>query len=253
MAEDIQIATEPSKKPFIDLNVIRNRQKKILADMENCPDWRREKNGHLYSCDSGLVKYTMEAGKVISIKEKVASNTGSKVWDCNFVMGKYFELNPSIVDGKSVIELGAGLGLLSIIISELGAGKVMCTDVSEMIKSISENISDNNASVEAKEFNFENENHVNFFSESNLSVVVGCNLFFSHQLLKLVSELCQTLLKESMVAYFGDDDKRCTRADTRQAFEDLGFEVKEVPIQSFHENFRCAESYVFEVRKKGAV
>lgn len=253
MAEDYQNANEPSKKPLIDLNVIRKRQKKILADMENCPDWRREKKGHISSYDSGSVKYTMEAGKVITVKENIASNTGSKVWDCNFVMGKYFELNPSIVDGKSVIELGAGLGLLSIIIAELGASKVVCTDVSEMMKAMSENISDNDASVEAKEFNFANQDHVNFFSEYDLSVVVGCNLFFSHHLLRLVSQLCQTLLKKSMVAYFGDDDKRVPRADTRRAFEDLGFEVKEVPIQSFHEDFRCAETYVLEVRTKDAI
>jgi len=57
------------------------------------------------------------------------SNVGLRTWEASLHLAQYLHSHPSLVQGRSVIELGAGMGLLSILAAgPLGARHVLATD-----------------------------------------------------------------------------------------------------------------------------
>lgn len=72
----------------------------------------------------------LEARNVLS----GSGTTGLRTWDASLHLATYLTKNPSIISQKSILELGAGLGLLSILCAKyLGAKHVTCTDGSEEV------------------------------------------------------------------------------------------------------------------------
>ena len=73
--------------------------------------------------------HTLLSGKKITVS-LVGHNPlwGHHLWNAGRVVSTYFEKNPSLVRGKTVLELGAGAGLPSLLCAELGASKVVVTD-----------------------------------------------------------------------------------------------------------------------------
>ena len=55
-------------------------------------------------------------------------STGLTIWRAAPLLSAYMSKNPSLVAGKSVLELGAGLGLCSITASKMSPKRVTCTD-----------------------------------------------------------------------------------------------------------------------------
>ncbi|CAG8958087.1 hypothetical protein HYFRA_00000431 [Hymenoscyphus fraxineus] len=71
-----------------------------------------------------------------------SGTTGSRTWEAALHFGNYLISNPSLVNGKSVLELGAGTGYLSILCAKhLNAAKVLATDGSEdVVETLQTNI-----------------------------------------------------------------------------------------------------------------
>jgi len=63
-----------------------------------------------------------------------SGTTGLRTWEAALHFSTYLPQNPSLISGKSVLELGAGTGLLSILCAKyLRASHVLCTDGSESV------------------------------------------------------------------------------------------------------------------------
>ncbi|KAJ4418273.1 Protein N-terminal and lysine N-methyltransferase efm7 [Gnomoniopsis sp. IMI 355080] len=74
-------------------------------------------------------EYTTHDGKTITLHLVGFSPTEAHhLWNGARVISDYFETNPDVVRGKTVLELGAGAGLPSIVAAVLGAKKVVMTD-----------------------------------------------------------------------------------------------------------------------------
>ncbi len=61
-------------------------------------------------------------------KTNISGSTGLTIWTCSQILSGYLDDNADLIKDKYVLELGAGLGLCSIAIHHLGAGKVLATD-----------------------------------------------------------------------------------------------------------------------------
>mmetsp|Transcript_23685 Transcript_23685/g.27378 ORF Transcript_23685/g.27378 Transcript_23685/m.27378 type:complete len:265 (-) Transcript_23685:62-856(-) len=61
-------------------------------------------------------------------KTKISESTGLTIWSSSQVLFGYLDDHPHLVQGKQVLELGAGLGLCSIAAHHLGAKRVLATD-----------------------------------------------------------------------------------------------------------------------------
>eukprot|EP00638_Chattonella_subsalsa_P006427 CAMPEP_0117737466 /NCGR_PEP_ID=MMETSP0947-20121206/2555_1 /TAXON_ID=44440 /ORGANISM="Chattonella subsalsa, Strain CCMP2191" /LENGTH=391 /DNA_ID=CAMNT_0005552979 /DNA_START=1825 /DNA_END=2997 /DNA_ORIENTATION=- len=62
------------------------------------------------------------------------------VWDCGIALSIFLGMNPEIIRGKDVLELGAGTGIVSIACALLGASWVLATDRSEIMPLLSHNV-----------------------------------------------------------------------------------------------------------------
>lgn len=60
-----------------------------------------------------------------------AGTTGLRTWDAALHLGRFLSFNQGIVQGKHILELGAGTGYLSILCAKLGAAHVIASDGSD--------------------------------------------------------------------------------------------------------------------------
>ena len=67
-------------------------------------------------------KLTIEQGSV------GPGSTGAAVWQAGSVLSRHLVANPSLVEGRKVIELGCGTGLCGMVAARLGASTVLLTD-----------------------------------------------------------------------------------------------------------------------------
>lgn len=88
------------------------------------------------------------AGHCITIQEDSNlrdAGTAINVWDGAILLARYLEQRPSIVRGLSVLELGAGCGLVGIVAGVLGARAVILTDLPTELKRLEQNVNRNRA------------------------------------------------------------------------------------------------------------
>lgn len=73
--------------------------------------------------------------KVITLtyQEDYTQSTGMAIWRGSEVLADYLIQNPTLVQNKSVLELGAGVGLVGLVAYHLGASRVLCTDGDERV------------------------------------------------------------------------------------------------------------------------
>ncbi|XP_075708070.1 EEF1A lysine methyltransferase 3 [Rhinoderma darwinii] len=83
-------------------------------------------------------------GRELRITQHFGANLGvaAPVWDAALCMCTYFEEQKLNFKGKKVIELGAGTGIVGILVSLLG-GHVTVTDLPHALPQISKNVSVN--------------------------------------------------------------------------------------------------------------
>mmetsp|Transcript_22503 Transcript_22503/g.47070 ORF Transcript_22503/g.47070 Transcript_22503/m.47070 type:complete len:289 (-) Transcript_22503:1491-2357(-) len=66
--------------------------------------------------------------------------TGLNVWDGALLLARYLEKKSQIVEGKRILELGGGCGLVGIAAAILGAKHVIITDLSYALPLMKENV-----------------------------------------------------------------------------------------------------------------
>ena len=72
--------------------------------------------------------HTLLTGQVLTLR-LVGHNPlwGHHLWNAGRLISTYLEKNPSLIINKTVLELGAGAGLPSLVCGVLGAKKVVVT------------------------------------------------------------------------------------------------------------------------------
>lgn len=83
------------------------------------------------------VGVTLCGTQVTLAQDADSMQCGTTAWDASFVLAKYLERNLSNVEGKTVVELGAGIsGLPGMACALLGAAQVVLTDVAGPVLSL---------------------------------------------------------------------------------------------------------------------
>ena len=112
-----------------------------LKQERGCPSlhgtWERERNASIASYSEGQYEYDLEGSQEEGGQRTSASHIvirenhyelGHRVWDTCILMGKFFEVHPEIIRGRKIVEVGAGTGLLGLVLSRIGAEAVTMTE-----------------------------------------------------------------------------------------------------------------------------
>ena len=115
---------------------------------QNIQSWERENRSAATSgsFDEGGYTYTLGDGRSLVITEN-CTGLGNRLWDSCFMICKALEHSKAsfnISPRRSVVELGAGCGLLGMLASHLGAAEVVCTDLSQVVPHLEDNLRSNN-------------------------------------------------------------------------------------------------------------
>ncbi|KNC84045.1 hypothetical protein SARC_03732 [Sphaeroforma arctica JP610] len=95
------------------------------------------------SDDDGLLRFNVFNKPVVLATETDSGSVAGKLWSVSLVLLDYFQkLGPETFADKKILELGAGVGLLSIALSRAGAS-VTCTDLPSALPMLDENCEKN--------------------------------------------------------------------------------------------------------------
>jgi len=126
--------------------------------------------------------------------------TGVFVWNSGLLLtrllDKINERDSSFLRGRTVLELGMGVGLSSIAVAKLGAGKVIATDGNEEVLQLArENIKNNfdGDNIQVQKLMWGMLNAMDFYGEVDL--VIGSDLTYNSGTWKLLAETVSTILK----------------------------------------------------------
>jgi predicted nicotinamide N-methyase len=89
--------------------------------------------------------YAIKRGGMLRITENYNQHdsTAFTVWDGGLLLADYLQTFPELVKGKTVLELGSGMGLAGLVAAALGAKYVLLTDLSHVVDLLKRNIQEN--------------------------------------------------------------------------------------------------------------
>lgn len=159
--------------------------------------------------------HTLLSGRVLTL-HLVGHNPlwGHHLWQAGRIISDHLEKNPSLIAGKTVLELGAGAGLPSLTCAALGATRVLCTDYpdQDLIVNIRKNIDEFEEGLQKEErgrvhaegycwgadpsklLGFVQDSEAN---DKRFDILILADLLFNHsEHTKLLSTVQSTLSKE---------------------------------------------------------
>lgn len=127
--------------------------------------------------------------------------TGGSIWHASIFLSRYLCLNPMVVRGKNVLEIGAGCGLVSLTASILGAN-VIATDIEEQLDLLNQNIQINKRYIEQSIGFCHCESKVFNFGESvkeqfsiKFDIVIGADIGYDHILHQSIARSLQSFFE----------------------------------------------------------
>ncbi|XP_075251648.1 methyltransferase-like protein 22 isoform X2 [Convolutriloba macropyga] len=139
--------------------------------------------------------------------ETTLNDVGLQVWNGALLMCDYILQNQQMFKGTKVLELGAGTGIVSIILSSI-CDQVICSDKDEQIVSTSEeNLNNNNhlrspcCKVECTVIDWMKPENIEFEILKNLNVIVACDVAYdsdiSDHFVSCLLKICSELFRNS--------------------------------------------------------
>ena len=199
-----------------------------------------ENGGHIFQA-MHQPRQTFEIGEnsIDILQSYSTSGVAGCVWRSSVVLSKFIAQHPTLVCGKSVIELGAGTGLLGISCHKLGA-RIVSTDHEDFLTSLEQNFDLNHidSKMYCKALNW-GADIKNFLSDNDLTppdIVLGADIIYVKETFDL---LMKTLIDFSAINIDCKIYLACQiRYEKDKKFIEnskVHFIVKEVP-QGFDDN-----------------
>jgi nicotinamide N-methyltransferase len=153
--------------------------------------------------------HTLISGEVLTL-HLVGHNPlwGHHLWNAGRLISTYLEKNPSLIANKTVLELGAGAGLPSLVCAVLGARKVVVTDypdpdlVQNLWRNVESCVSGDEKRVVAEGYCWGADSapllaHLEPSPTPGFDVLILADLLFNHsEHAKLVATISATLAKK---------------------------------------------------------
>ena len=193
------------------------------------------------------------------INQNLSYGYAGEVWDAALVFS-YFLINKKsqsiiIPANKTVLELGAGTGIIGLITGALGAKKLILTDKGGCTKLLLENyelnkkIMSKDIECEVKELDWLKEDYKDIKDE--IDYIVGSDLVWKDELIKPLSEVVKYFLnskKESSAIFsFQIRDKRIMTFFSY--FSKNEYKIEKLPNEFYDEEYRADDIIIVRILK----
>eukprot|EP01088_Endostelium_zonatum_P004728 TRINITY_DN16045_c0_g1_i1.p1 TRINITY_DN16045_c0_g1~~TRINITY_DN16045_c0_g1_i1.p1 ORF type:complete len:263 (-),score=61.85 TRINITY_DN16045_c0_g1_i1:48-836(-) len=234
----------------------REWEENRLRKMEGEPSWRRL---HASDKDRFFQSYKFKLlDKEFTFNQGHANNVdvvGLTVWDGCLVLAKYFERVHSecdtALDGRTVLELGAGVGVLGICISLFGA-KVTVTDCAWLVGIMKENAELNKDlakfPVEVEELYWGRD--LEKWKGKRYDYVVAADTVYQQELIPAQLKTLELVTDEKTEILYCFEEHNPESA--RKFWECVGekFEWERVSVDEHHEEYRHPKITIVRLKKK---
>ncbi|XP_076014605.1 protein N-lysine methyltransferase METTL21D [Genypterus blacodes] len=203
-------------------------------------------------------------GRVLKLKQCYKGDVGCVVWDAAIVLAKYLETkhfsNPassggSAWAGRSVLELGAGTGLVGLMAATLGAD-VTVTDLEDLQSLLKVNIHDNQAlissgSITAKVLKW-GEDVSDCLTPPHYVLMADC-IYYEQSIVPLVESLKVLAGPETCIICCYEQRTEGINPQVEKQFFELlhqHFSCEEVPLDKQDPEFSSPDIHILHIQRK---
>jgi predicted nicotinamide N-methyase len=214
---------------FLD-NMLKNKLAAIAAGKNSSAQgWERETDLKSDRYAEGRFSYDLADGRKVSVSESF-EDLGSRVWDTCTLMCKLFESSPEIIRGKRILEVGAGTGLLGMVLAKLGAEHVILTDRNTLVPNIQKQLIDNgieSALAAANTLDWKDWESSPLIDQP-FDLIVGSDIAMNPQLVPCLVSLLVRIKCTDM--YLGSVKQREGWSVLLEALNNAGFSVEQLRV-----------------------
>jgi len=149
-------------------------------------------------------------GETYQVQSEPGKNVGSVLWRGTRPLAEFL-LDNCELSNRRVVELGAGVGILSAVAARHGA-QVIATELKELLPGIEENLQLNNLQdVNVMEFNLQTMDVSDVFSEPEYDYVIGSELVYDPKITAGLANAVEKFVLEKnarVILSFQDQWKR---------------------------------------------
>ena len=195
----------------------------------------------------------LTVGHKLQLIQRPSLCLGSIIWEGALVLAKYMEDNAQEFKGKTVIELGAGIGLVGIVSALIGCSSITITEIGKLIPLIRENIELNiedpnvRKRVQVKELNW--GEHVEGKFDKSYDYIVGSDIVYDKSTFEILIKSFKDLSDNNTIIFLA---YRVRSKDETRFFELLekDFVKVEIPKEKLRDSGRGGNPMHLYMMKK---
>uniref|UniRef100_A0A1A8F1K9 Methyltransferase like 21D n=1 Tax=Nothobranchius korthausae TaxID=1143690 RepID=A0A1A8F1K9_9TELE len=202
-------------------------------------------------------------GCILRLKQCYMGDVGCVVWDAAIVLAKYLETKQfyeptsgvNVWSGKTVVELGAGTGVVGLMAATLGA-QVKVTDLEDLLPLLKVNIQENQAlissgSITAKVLKW-GEDISEFLPPPHYILMADC-IYYEQSIVPLVESLKLLSGPETCIICCYEQRTEGINPEVERKFFELlqqNFSCEKIPSDKQDPEFSSPEIHVLHIRRK---
>ncbi|XP_061599980.1 protein-lysine methyltransferase METTL21D [Cololabis saira] len=214
-------------------------------------------------CEYFVREIEKNDGSYLKVKQCYMGDVGCVVWDAAIVLAKYLETTqfyePSsgvnVWCGRTVVELGAGTGVVGLMAATLGA-RVVVTDLEDLQTLLRVNIHENKAlistgSITAKVLKW-GDDVCEFLPPPHFVLMADC-IYYEQSIVPLVESLKLISGPETCIICCYEQRTEGVNPEVeRQFFEllQLNFSCEKIPSNKQDPDFSSPDIHILHIRKK---
>lgn len=238
-----------------------------LKQERGCPSrhgtWERERNASIAAYSEGKYDYDLDEQHRRSGPEGARWNRieiredhfelGHRVWDTCILMSKFFEAHPDLVRGRRVVEVGAGTGLLGLVLSRIGAQAVTMTEYGPCMGHLELNMelnrSDAACAVSSCTVDWNEEALPGELVQEPCDLVLAADITVFPDTFPMIVDLLRrlTALRPDAELIMGCQQRREAHASFVEMASAV-FAMEEIPTDEWHPDYRTDRHVLYRMR-----